>query len=55
MLKVKQLKEFLNDYSDETEVVLPDGSEIKHVGMLLTDNGYKVILANDKDNRIKFQ
>lgn len=53
MITVKQLKEFLNDYSDDVEVVLPDGSEIKHVGMLFADNGgYKVILANDKDKRI---
>lgn len=53
MLTVKILKEILEDYSDETEVVLPDGSEIKHVGMLFADNRYKVILAYDKDNRIQ--
>lgn len=54
MLKVKDLKKFLNDYDDEAEVILPDGSEIKHVGMArITLQGYSVILATNKKNRIE--
>lgn len=53
MLKVKDLKKFLNDYNDESEVILPDGSEIKHIGMArITNEGYCVILATNNKNRI---
>lgn len=54
MLKVKDLKKFLEDYNDESEVILPDGSEIKHVGMArITKDGYCVILATNEKNRIE--
>ena len=54
MLKVKDLKKFLDKYNDEAEVILPDGSEIKHVGMARINKGsYCVILATDENNRIE--
>lgn len=54
MLKVKDLKRFLNDYNDEAEVILPNGEEIRHVGMArINKDGYCVILANNKEDRIE--
>lgn len=54
MITVKQLIEFLKDYKEDAEVILPDGSEIKHVGMARINKGkYCVILANNQKNRIE--
>ena len=54
MITIKRLIELLNIYDQNSEVVLPDGSEIKHIGMSFISNGkYKVILANDKNDRIE--
>lgn len=53
MLKVKDLKRFLNNYNDEAEVILPNGAEIRHVGMAkITKDGYCVVLANSETDRI---
>ena len=47
-LKAKQLREFLKDYDDNADVILGDGSEIKHIGMTrITTKGYSVVLATE--------
>lgn len=54
MITVKKLIEFLSQYNENAEVILPNGDEIKHVGMAKISKGnYCVILANDKNKRIE--
>lgn len=51
MLTIGDAIKFLSDYRKDAELVLPDGSDIKHIGMLFTDDspiGYKVILAHER-------
>lgn len=53
MAKVKELIKFFRYYDPEAEVILPNGEEINHVGMARINlDGYCVILANNKNNRI---
>lgn len=53
MVTVKKLIELLQDYNPDAEVILPNGEEIKHIGMAnISKNSYDVILAHDKVNRI---
>lgn len=55
MITIKKLIELLGIYDENSEVILPDGSEIKHIGMCFIPNSrYKVILANDKKDLDKF-
>lgn len=54
MITIKKLIELLGIYDENSEVILPDGSEIKHIGMCdISNDGYKVVLANDRNDRIE--
>lgn len=49
MITVKQLKEFLNYYKDDVEVILDGGLDIKRVGMEICKDpkeNYKVIISH---------
>lgn len=53
MITVKKLIELLQVYDPNAEVVLPNGDEIKHIGVAnISPEGYDVVLAHDKFNRI---
>lgn len=51
MITVKELKQYLGNFDDNAEVLLPNNKEINHISLTrIGTDGYGVVLKNKFDD-----